>query len=266
MAYIKEYWNDKEKRAEQAKRHTKMMEEQYGNEINKSVRDTVYYFPEFECNKGIPKRPTGIAIDDIDSVSAVFKYSETGSKLAVLNFSSYKNPGGMFLNGSKAQEECLCHGSFLYNVLSRKQDFYEWNNKHKNRALYMNRALYSPNIMFFKNGESVSCDVITCAAPNKSTAQKYQNISDEENTEVLRSRIKFVLDIAKDNDVDTLILGAYGCGVFGQEAKEVAGIFKEYLCTTHARCFEKVVFAIPSGRIGNLEAFKAVWENQYRVF
>ena len=109
-------------------------------------------------------------------------------------------------------------------------------------------------------------NVITCAAPNKSTAQKYQNVSDEENTEVLRSRIKFVLDIAKDNDVDTLILGAYGCGVFGQEAKEVAGIFKEYLCTTHARCFEKVVFAIPSGRIGNLEAFKAVWENQYRVF
>lgn len=259
MAYIKEYWNDKEKRAEQAKRHTKMMEEQYSNEINKSARDTMYYLPEFECNKRTSKRTTGITIDDIDSVSAVFRYSETGSKLAVLNFSSYKNPGGMFLNGSKAQEECLCHESFLYNVLSRKQDFYEWNNKHKNRALYMNRALYSPNIMFFKNGERVSCDVITCAAPNKSTAQKYQNVSNEENTKVLRLRIKFVLDIAKDNGVDVLILGAYGCGVFGQDAKEVAGIFKEYLETTHANCFERVIFAIPSGRIGNLEEFKTVW-------
>ena len=103
----------------------------------------------------------------------------------------------------------------------------------------MNRGLYSPNIIFYKDGNCVSCDVITCAAPNKSTAQKYQNVSDEENTRVLRSRIKFVLDIAKDNYVDTLILGAYGCGVFGQDAKEVASIFKEYLNTTH-KCFKKL--------------------------
>ena len=39
--------------------------------------------------------------------------------------------------------------------------------------------------------------------------------------------------MAKENQVDLLILGAYGCGVFGQNVKEVAEIFKEYLDTSH---------------------------------
>ena len=83
-------------------------------------------------------------------------------------------------------------------------------------------------------------------------------MSDEENTKVLRNRIKFVLDIAKDNNVSTLILGAYGCGVFGQDATEVANIFKECLTTTH-KCFDTVVFAVPSGRDGNYEKFVKVF-------
>lgn len=262
MAYIKEYWTGKEKRAEQARKHTEQMETKYHKEIQESARDTIYYLTGYKSIKTIIKENLPqIIVEDIDSVSAILQYKkqDPDDKLAVLNFSSYKKPGGMFINGSKAQEECLCHESFLYNVLSKKQDFYEWNNRHKNKALYLDRGLYSPNIRFDRdNLFSCLCDVITCAAPNKTTAQKYQNVSDEENTKVLRSRIKFVLDIAKDNYVDTLILGAYGCGVFGQDAREVANIFKEYLSTTHI-CFDKVVFAIPKGRDGNLEAFKEVF-------
>ena len=133
-------------------------------------------------------------------------------------------------------------------------DFYEWNNAHKNKALYLNCGLYSPNIAFFKDEAMVFCDVITCAAPNKSAAQKYCNVSDEENYDTLKSRIQFVLDIAADNQVDTLILGAYGCGVFGQNPKEVSEIFKEYLTTSHT-CFKKVVFAIPDEKDGNYKMF-----------
>lgn len=257
MVYIKEYWNDKEKRAEIARKHTKEMKVKYEDEIASSVKRTEIYDTEFKCRKAVKDGNSYIFVDDIDSVSAIFKYAE--DKTAVLNFSSYKNPGGMFLNGSKAQEECLCHESFLYNVLSQFTiGFYKWNNHNKNRALYLNRGMYSPDIIFESEVSSIKCDVITCAAPNKSAAQKYQNVSNEINSTTLRSRISYLLDIAKENEVNTLILGAYGCGVFGQDTMEVAQIFKELLETTH-RCFNVVVFAIPKGRDDNYEKFKRVF-------
>lgn len=54
-----------------------------------------------------------VEIIALDSVSAIFEEHADNQKMAVLNFASYKNPGGMFIKGSKAQEECLCHESFL---------------------------------------------------------------------------------------------------------------------------------------------------------
>lgn len=260
MAYIKQYWNNKEERAKVAREHTKNMEQNYGKMIQASVMSTEIYNTDFwiPYNKFLSKNDyTEIIIDDLDSVSAIFKYSDR--KTAVLNFSSYKKPGGMFLNGSKAQEECLCHESFLYNVLKEfVSNFYDWNNRNKNRALYQNRGLYSPNVMFLHNGEEKMCDVITCAAPNKSAAQKYQNVSDADNYIVLLDRIRFILDIAMNNEVNTLILGAYGCGVFGQDAEEVALIFRDFLKSSHYN-FTKVVFSIPNGKNGNLQKFKEVF-------
>lgn len=261
MAYIKEYWKNKEQKATIAREHTKEMQNKYGRCIQTAISATKIYDKEsfdgaFE--EDIEDKDIEIIVDDIDSVGAVMKYGNPST--AVLNFSSYKNPGGMFMNGSKAQEECLCHESFLYNVLREFQtEFYDWNNQHKNRALYLNRGLFSPGVWFIRENNHTECCVITCAAPNKSTAQKYQNVSDQENIRVLRSRIKFVLDIAKANNINTLILGAYGCGVFGQDATEVANIFKEYLTTTY-KCFDTVIFAVPSGRDGNYEKFVKVFE------
>lgn len=260
MAYIEEYWLEKEKMAEQARQHTEEMERMYSGKIKESVKGTVIYDVDFQSSK---KRSAAsqISLKATDSVSAIMRHAnECKKRMAVLNFSSYKNPGGMFLNGVKAQEESLCHNSYLYNVLSEfLTGFYYWNRKHASRALYRNRGLYSPDIMFEKDGNCVFCDVITCAAPNKSAARQYKNVSDEENSEALRSRIRFVLDIAKENQVNVLILGAYGCGVFGQNAEEVAGIFREYLFSSH-RCFDKVIFAIPEGRDKNFEAFAKAFE------
>ena len=180
-----------------------------------------------------------------------------GEKIAALNFASYKHPGGGFMKGSSAQEESICHESNLYNVISQFGDsFYAENNEDKNKALYRDKGLYSPDIVFERGNRQALCDVITCASPNKKVAQKYCYVSDSQNYKALESRIKFVLDIAEDNNVDTLILGAYGCGVFGQDPIEVANLFKQEL---RGRSFKKVVFAIPKGRNGNYDAFRRVF-------
>lgn len=258
MSDQKDNRNRKENRAQQAVRHTEEMQEAYGADIAQTVRDTVIYDTDFVWGEMKVCR-TEITVEALDSVSAVLKYAgDCGGRTAVLNFASFKHPGGGFINGSRAQEECLCAESNLYNVLSQfTEEFYGWNIQHSNRTLYLNRGMYSPGIIFRRDEQAVSCDVITCAAPNKSAARRYQGVSDEENREALRSRIRFVMDMAAKNCVDTLILGAYGCGVFGQDAGEVAEIFKEHLQTTH-RCFGKVIFAIPESRDGNLYAFEKV--------
>ena len=131
MAYIKEYWNDKEKRAEQARKHTKEMKQVYSGRIKDSIKNSTIYDVDFQCNKTHSCK-MDIIVEATDSVSAIINHTkDCKNRMAVLNFSSYKNPGGMFINGSKAQEECLCHESCLYNVLSEfVLSFYDWNNKH----------------------------------------------------------------------------------------------------------------------------------------
>ena len=255
----KRYYPNKEERAKLALNHTKEMEDLYKDEIEDCIDETLAYNAN---SKFIEKRLNNkqiIIVDEIDSVGAVFKYVNINEITAVLNFASYNNPGGNFINGSKTQEECLCHESYLYNVLKGRIGYYKINHKNKNKCLYTDRALYSPNVRFTKECKDVFCDVITCAAPNKTAAQKYYNVSDEENSKVLKERIEFVLKIAQDNRVDNLILGAYGCGVFGQDPLEVAKIFKEFLSGKY-KCFNKVIFAIPNKLEVNYRCFQRIFK------
>ena len=272
MAYIKEYWKNKNLRAERAKIWTEYMEKNYTAEIEKASAGTKTWTGPLQAamTKTAAHRPKYSVVnagvtDVIQETVGRYKVPTDGCKpkIAALNFASYKNPGGMFLDGSRAQEECLCHESFLYNVLKRQTDYYAWNRMRLNKALYKDRALYTPDVRFFKKGnikadpDGVLCDVITCAAPNKSAAQKYTGVSDAENSAALKDRIHFLLQVATLNEAEVLILGAYGCGVFGQDPKEVAAIFKDEL---EKFAFKEAVFAIiKSDRDNNYEAFEGVF-------
>ena len=160
----------------------------------------------------------------------------------------------MFVRGSHAQEECLCSESNLYNILLKfDASYYAWNrkNENSNRSLYTNRALYTPDVVFIRDGlNPIRCDVITCAAPNYTIAKSYHHIRNLDNSRALYARIKFVKMIAEENNVDTLILGAFGCGIFGQKPDEVAKLFAFVFEKT---VIKRLIFAIPAG--DNYEAF-----------
>lgn len=250
------YWTNKEKMAERAVLHTKKMEDKYQAEIEECINNTECFTNDVENYKNIKCLNNIIIIEDTDTVSSIFNHYDEGI-VAALNFASYKNAGGCFISGSTAQEESLCHASYLYNILKECNSYYKYNNAHKNNALYTNRALYTEEVRFFKNQKSVCCDIITCAAPNYYAAYKYRRMDKESNSIALKQRIKFVLNVAEYNKVDTLILGAFGCGVFGQDPREVATIFKAELSKHN---FNKVVFAIPSGHNDNYYWFNEVFK------
>lgn len=244
------YWTNKEELKAKAIYHTSLVGIRLKDQTNYSISKSAIYTGPIDILSYPEKRyETKIIVDSIDSVKAINKYNNQGYSspyVSVLNFASYKNPGGKFLEGSSAQEESLCHASNLYNVLSELKDYYEWNKKHLSKALYMDRAVFSPSIVFLtKRNCYEACNVITCAAPNYTAAKRYCNVSEEDNIEALKSRINFLLTVLAINNQKTIILGAFGCGVFGQNPTIVANIFKEFLNTKFNGVFENVVFAIP---------------------
>ena len=230
----------KELRAKKAREQTNYYAKKYKKEINHSVRNTTIYEKSPTDNvhsSGLRE----IIVRDTDTVSALFDVVD--KKVAILNFASFKNPGGGYLRGSRAQEEALCMESVLYNVISTQTEFYEYNKKHTNKSMYLDRALYSEDVLFIKDNVEKKADVLTCACPNKAASP----VSKYKNTFYLKNRIDFVLSIFAAHPVDVIILGAFGCGVFGQNPKEVATLFKEGIDKIFDNKQIEIIFAIPPG-------------------
>ena len=239
-----------------AEAHTREMEQSNGWLISASIASSILYGgPAGSPGSGNPRCEPHWFLMNADSVSAIMT-SRSRNK-AVLNFASYVDPGGGFSSGYMAQEESLCHASFLYNVLREMPEYYEWNRRNTRGGLYENRAIYTPEVAF---GET-SCDVITCAAPNAGAAGGHGNVSAVDNILTLDSRLSFVRDIAEENGVETLILGAYGCGAAGQDPENVCNaIFAAFRRTS----ISNILIAVPGdGR--NYRAFSREFE-RYRAW
>lgn len=232
---------NKEERAVYAMNHKKEMEERYADEIQKSIKESDIYEKEVKLSP-MKKGQMTISVVDSDSVSAVLS---SNKKQCVLNFASFKHPGGGYSRGSTTQEEALCYESFLYNVISsdKFKSFYRENNRNINNSLYFDRAIYSPNIIFERGNKKALSDVITCACPNWCGA-KATGVTSEENEDALRERIRFILKIVSKYNVERLILGAFGCGVFKQNPKVVAKIFHQELNDLYNNSNIEIEFAI----------------------
>lgn len=249
-------WRERDERKRRAEVVVNYFAGKYPARTAEAVRKTVQYPPRnmknlFMLQQDAEAKLPTISVVQEESVQAAFNHGN--GKTAILNFASYKNPGGKFLEGSIAQEESLCHASNLYNILSNDRfitTFYEKNRHFLNNGLYHDNLLYTPDVIFIYEKHTKLFDVITCAAPNKGAAQKYNQITDQECDDAMRSRIRSVLLAAIDQKVDTLILGAFGCGVFKNDPKTVAEIFKEELIGFPA----EVVFAVPGEKFSTFSA------------
>lgn len=230
--------------------HIKEMGTRFGEKIKYSAENSVIYGGSGKAPcKSDKKRDTEMFVLNIDSTEAVLRYPGA----ALLNFASYRHAGGGFVTGAWAQEEAICHDSTLYSVLCKFEEFYAENEKKLNNSLYTDRAIFSPKIVFERGEKSAECDVITCAAPNLSAARG-RGITERENEAAVKQRVDFVISIAEEQNCGTVILGAWGCGVFGQDPAVMARLFKERL---GASSLERAVFAIP-GQNKNYTSFKEI--------
>lgn len=186
----------------------------------------------------------------------------------VMNFANAHVPGGGFLMGATAQEEALCRCSTLYASIHSKDaaEMYHYNNTniHPVESDYM---LLSPKVLVFRNekcellSEPFGVGVVTVPAPNRHGAAIFA--SGKLIRETFLRRIRIMLRVAAQNDFDTLVLGAWGCGAFGNNPKDVACYFRQVLVEeTYSKCFQKVCFAIYGKEDGNnITAFRETFSS-----
>ena len=173
-------------------------------------------------------------------------------KILCLNFASAKNPGGGFLNGSQAQEESLARATGLYPCISQMTKMYE-ENRNYSSCLYLDDMIYSPQVPVIRDDNDKLLDkpflisILTVPAVNAGAViknGKKQEINQIEST--MLQRTEKLLSVAAVNNYQVLVLGAWGCGVFKNNADDVARYFHYHLIENpkFSGLFEKVVFAV----------------------
>lgn len=165
-----------------------------------------------------------------------------GQRPLALNFANGVEPGGGFLRGATAQEETLCRSSALYATLFG-DPMYDVH-RDNDAAASSDWAILSPHVPVFRDDAGMECDkpwllsFLTCAAPYAPA------IGRTDAAGMLRQRIHRVLSIARAYEYESLVLGAWGCGVFGNDPLQTAQDFRDALEGDFAGAFRRVGFAI----------------------
>lgn len=201
---------------------------------------------ELARNHVASKSHADIRVSPDDSyVAALRMKKEKGvSDVLVLNMANSVSPGGGVSRGAEAQEEDLCRTSSLWCSLTSREGkrFYAYNKYHLNKQ-GSDTAIYSPHVYVIKDCHyndirPVEVSVLTMAVPVYSRKYDAKNIMDE--------RIYKMLCIAEDTGHKNLVLGAWGCGAFGNDPNDVAQSFKKHLAQFDF--FDHVEFAVMPGR------------------
>jgi len=207
---------------------------------------------------------TRIQVTNETTLGASRRLVDRGLRPLALNFANGVEPGGGFLRGARAQEECLCRSSALYQTLAGDRMYEE----HA-RLSNMNSTdwcILSPDVPVFRLDDGTALEqpwtlsFITCAAPDNSHIPELMkqlaatgHESDrsplarqiaKRSSNLLQARIHRVLAVAKAFGYESLVLGAWGCGAFGNDPERTAADFRQALETDFRGAFAEVAFAI----------------------
>ncbi len=197
--------------------------------------------------------------------------NEKSAGLLVLNFANPVNPGGGVRRGARAQEEDLCRKSSLLLSLESKEaeKYYQYNQK-LNTYMGSDALMITPRVEIIKdeNGElldeTVIVSVLTCAAPMVSHGR--EGMSESEYEETVYKRIVGMLKCAAYFAYKNLVLGAWGCGAFGNDARVISDLFYkalkeiEYNGRGEKDLFRRIDFAVLDRTPGQYN-FKEFYRN-----
>ncbi len=186
-------------------------------------------------------RETSVQVINEITLAASWRLAQEGRRVLALSFANGIHPGGGFVKGNRGQESVLCRSSALYATLEGdpmyaahaarpEPDSTDW-------------AILSPDVPVFRADEGSPLEepwllgILTCAAPYA------PKLGRDRAGDLMESRIRRVLAIARAFDYEDLVLGAWGCGTYDNDPARIAAIFRAAL-EEQAGAFRQVVFAI----------------------
>ena len=228
-----------------------------GEAVARAVEGTVTYPPTDELPPKSPQqspqqspRAGTMTVEVINTTTlvGVRALQAQGWNPAALNFASATHPGGGFLSGALAQEEYLARSSGLWACL-RANPMYAF---HQGRLdpFYSHYVIYSPEVPVFRDEcgalleTPYKCAIITSPAVYASAVQRHMPERLREIGPVMFERILKVLAVAERHGHRSLVLGAWGCGAFGNDGHQIAALFRQALEAHYRAAFDHVLFAI----------------------
>jgi len=238
---------------------------------------TKVYVAAFDVNDiPIQSAATRVGCINDDCVEVAHRLVEGGYRPAILNLASRRHACGGYDAGLGAQEEHLCRTSTLSQSLYQHfkpslKCVRESGGVPKGNAYPLDISfggIYSPNVRFFRQGKEAlfaycdkpfDCGVVTVAALSFREPNDYCN--DElcyrspdggftaEGERIQCDKIRTIFRIALKHGHDSIVLGAFGCGVNKLPCEAVAKQFATVLNEPEfVQKFKAVVFAIREGR------------------
>ena len=213
---------------------------------------------------GLP--PTKVRVISSDTIDAALTLPRSKyEKPCILNMANATSAGGGFKHGALAQEEALCYRTSLHRTL-----------KIKHYPLGDKEGIYSPDVMVIrksmKDGHGLldlrepkelpvisAVSVAAVCRPDIATtlsgAKKYSNDADKK---LMMEKMRLMLRMTIRHRHTQFVLGAFGCGAFGNPREEVARMFVEVLGEKEFQggWWEDVVFAVlDDGKGPNFKVF-----------
>lgn len=226
-------------------------------------RSTHYYNPQ---KLGQPEKQyrTRFSVVNKDCLVAALDLIKEGdaTKIAVLNMASKTTPGGGVTKGSFSQEEELFRRTNLSKSLYRYSEFgrevYGFRQPKESSIddypLSLYSGIYSPGIRVFRSqsdyeflpaDQTYNINVISVSAINRPDLSEDRRRIQGKYVPRVKEKIRVIFRIAALNGVNSLVLGAFGCGAYQNPANHVAELFYEVLEEKEfAKRFKNIVFAI----------------------
>lgn len=207
-----------------------------------------------ERQSGVRGRTPNISVVCMDSFDIVQKLNE--DNVLVLDMANPIDPCGNLEGGARSQEEELCRRSNLAPAL-RSQPY----------PLSETEVVYVPKVTVFREvgtyellDEPFNCSVVAASAIITPDLDRFGMMS-WQDVVLTEEKVRSILRVAIKFNHRCIVLGAFGCGAFGNPPRQIASIFKKVLGEDEfAEMFDAIYFAIiEDEKRGNYKTFNEVF-------